>query len=134
MKRFNINFSEFRASRKSVLQAVVLVAALSLICLSAVEVAFSWKTDRYVSHASAVYITLANDLAGGTFYPPYFGENGYRGTRYLPLYFSSHAGLIKLVKDPLNAGYLLGLIAGVLLLLSIYKFIKNINKRRRRYI
>jgi len=71
-----------------------------------------------------VYITLANDLVDGIFYPPYFGENGYRGTRYFPLYFSSHAGLIKLMRDPLNAGYLLGLIAGVLLLLSIYKFIR----------
>ena len=95
MQRFNINFPEFWASRKSVLRVIILVAALSPICLSLVEVAFSWKTDRYVNHASAVYITLANDLAGGTFYPPYFGENGYRGTRYLPLYFSSHAGLIK---------------------------------------
>jgi len=126
MKRFNINFPEFRVSRKSVLRVIILVAALSLICLSLVEVAFSWKTDRYVSHASAVYITLANDLVGGTFYPPYFGENGYRGTRYLPLYFSSHAGLIKLVEDPLKAGYLLGSIAGVLLLVGIYKFIRKI--------
>lgn len=126
MERFKINFSKFRASHKSVLRAIILVAALSLICLSAVEIAFSWKTDRYVSHASAVYITLANDLVDGTFYPPYFGENGYRGTRYLPLYFSSHAGLIKLLGDPLKAGYLLGSIAGVLLLVGIYKFIRKI--------
>jgi len=112
VKRFNSNFSEFWASHKSVLRAIILVAALSLICLSAVEIAFSWKTDRYVSHASAVYITLANDLADGTFLSDLFWGKWHGGTRYFPLYFfltsNPHQGLyINHFLEPLAASVLL---------------------------
>ncbi|NIR50934.1 hypothetical protein GWO43_20140 [candidate division KSB1 bacterium] len=112
-------------SPKLILQGIILVAVAILIGMALIEIFYSWKSDRWVSHASGVYITLAKDLSEGKFYLPLFGEDGYRGTRYFPLYFSLHALLIKIVEDPIKAGYLLGLIAGVLFLFGVYQFVRK---------
>lgn len=109
----------------SIVRTLVLVVAVFLICASLVNIVFWVQTDRWVSHASGVYITLAKDLSEGIFYTDLYGEHGYRGTRYFPLYFSLHGLFIKLLGEPLAAGYLLGLLAGGLLLFSIFLFVRK---------
>ena len=51
-------------------------------------------------------MTLADDLARGTFYRPLLSpELGFGGTRFFPLAFALHAGLLRLGIPLLFAGY-----------------------------
>jgi hypothetical protein len=72
--------------------AAVLVAALVL--LSVARAARSWPREAHLSYAEGIWIGLASDAAHGVFYRPLDGPLGYGGTRYLPLFFVAHGGLI----------------------------------------
>jgi hypothetical protein len=58
---------------------------------------------------SGVWIALADDVAHGDFYRPLHGSLGTGGTRYMPLFFLLHGGMIKLGAAPLTAGVALTL-------------------------
>ena len=79
-----------------------------------IRLAFSGSSR--LNHVSGVWLTLATDLAEGTFYRPLIGDFGYGGTRFFPLHFTLHAILIKWGLSPLAAGYLLTLAATFLML------------------
>jgi hypothetical protein len=78
-------------------------------------VAVFWPNDTFLNTTSGVWTALATDLLNGVFYRPLFGPDGYGGTRYFPLHFVLHAGWIKLIGDPVRAGYLMSGVGTLLL-------------------
>ena len=65
-----------------------------------------WFPGRiFDSRTSGVWTALAFDFSEGFLYRPIFSGAGYGGTRYMPLFFMIHGGLIRLGLDPVSAGF-----------------------------
>ncbi len=64
-----------------------------------------------VTHVAGAWIALADDLRHGTFYRPLISDLGYGGTRYAPLQFVLHAGLMGITREPVWSGYLLTMLS-----------------------
>jgi hypothetical protein len=99
-----------------------LAAAIVALLLLAAGIAHAWvaiATGCYVDHVSGVWLALADDLGHGTFYRALVGPTGFGGTRYLPLFFSTIAGLGALGFPPLVAGYVAGLLSASLLAVGL---------------
>ncbi|ACG75418.1 conserved hypothetical protein [Anaeromyxobacter sp. K] len=95
--------------------ALVLPAAV-LAALTLARLPAAWESGNALNHVSGAWMALADDLAHGTFYRPLASaELGYGGTRFFPLAFALHAGLLRLGAPLLPAGYALSLAAGALL-------------------
>lgn len=85
-----------------------LAAALAVIQVISL-LAWYWPGALPDTLTSGVWIALADDVAHGDFYRPLHSALGTGGTRYMPLFFALHGGLIKLGCAPLAAGVLLTL-------------------------
>jgi hypothetical protein len=66
-----------------------------------------WPGSFFNSAASGTWTALAWDFAHGELYRPVLSPSGFGGTRYMPLLFMLHGGLIRLRIDPVLAGVLL---------------------------
>src|SRR5262245_6661216 len=89
------------------LQTAVLALCCLLVGLTVCRMTRSWPNEAHLSYAEGVWIGLALDTAHGTFYRPLDGPEGYGGTRYFPLFFSLHAGLIRAGFNAIWSGYVL---------------------------
>ena len=107
---------------------VLCSAALILLTLARINIA--WRNDAYLHHASGIWIALADDLNHGVFYRPLVGPLGYGGTRYFPLHFVLHAGLLKLGVEPRLAGHLITLVAMGALLGAIFFLLRGLGADR----
>ncbi|ABC83855.1 hypothetical protein [Anaeromyxobacter dehalogenans] len=97
----------------------VVVPALLLVALTLARLPAAWDSGNALNHVSGAWMALADDLAHGTFYRPLASpELGYGGTRFFPLAFALHAGLLRLGAPLLASGYALSLAAGALLVLG----------------
>lgn len=85
-----------------------LAAALAVVQVISL-LAWYWPGAMPDTLTSGVWIALADDVAHGDFYRPLHSALGTGGTRYMPLFFLLHGGLIKLGVAPLSAGVLLTL-------------------------
>jgi hypothetical protein len=105
----------------------LLYAAVALVLvLAATRAWICWTRDAEISHASGVVMAMADDLQHGVFYRPLFGRLGYGGTRYFPLFFVIHAGLLKLGMPVLASGYLLCGAAVALLMVGTYRLLTTL--------
>lgn len=75
---------------------------------------------------SGVWIGLADDTAHRMFYRPLWSEPGTGGTRYMPLFFLLHAGLIKLGFAPVSAGVALTLLSVGALLVAMVVLLRRL--------
>jgi hypothetical protein len=73
---------------------------------------------------SGVWAGLATDLADGTFYRPVHDENGFGGTRYMPLQFVLHAAMLSIINHPAVAAHIIVLAAAFVLILGLYHFMR----------
>ena len=65
-----------------------------------------WFPGRiFDGSTSGVWTALAFDFSEGFLYRPIFSGAGYGGTRYMPLFFMIHGGLIRFGLDPVSAGF-----------------------------
>jgi hypothetical protein len=62
---------------------------------------------RDASHVPGVWMALASYVNRGTVYPDLYDGVNYGGTRYMPLFFLTHAALARLTRDYLVSGHLL---------------------------
>ncbi len=85
-----------------------------------------WMTDAWVDVPAAVMLSMSADLQHGWFYRPLFGQLGYGGTRYFPLYFVLHALLLKLGIPLLLGAYVLSAAAVVALLAGVYQLLREL--------
>src|SRR2546422_4838998 len=88
-----------RSERRLVWVACLVPSASSLALIL-----WYWPGSLPQDNASGVWTALAQDLARGIFYRPTADAFGFGGTRYMPLFFALHAGLIRLSIDPVTAG------------------------------
>jgi hypothetical protein len=80
-----------------------------------------------LDQASGVWTSMAIDMAHGLFYRPLFSPLGYGGTRYFPLHFVIHAGLIRLGVAPITSGLAIAIVCGVALIAGVYCLLRNLN-------
>lgn len=85
-----------------------------------------WPGSLPQDNASGVWTALAQDLARGIFYRPTADAFGFGGTRYMPLFFALHAGLIRLSLDPATAGMVLTLASAVLFDLALLAALREL--------
>jgi hypothetical protein len=98
--------------------------AAALVLASVLRLPAAWESGNALNHVSGAWMTLADDLARGTFYRALHDPSGvYGGTRFFPLSIALHAGLLRAGAGIVAAGYVLSaaaaglLLAGTLLLL-----------------
>jgi hypothetical protein len=106
---------------------VVLLLATVLVLLSGMAILLAHLGDTYqISHVSGVWIGLAEYLNHGILYPALYEDGRFGGTRYMPLYFTLHAGLARLTGEYLLSGKLLSLLltlaCGGLVLVTLRRF------------
>ena len=83
-----------------------------------------WPGGLPYDTTSGVWTALADDVAHGELYRPVQNALGYGGTRYMPLFFSLHGGLIALGLPPVAAGLALTLASIVLLAAVTYRLMR----------
>jgi len=102
------------------------LAVLAAAVVGSVLAAHAWQaviTGSYLDVVTGVWLTLADDVAHGVFYRGLIGPDGYGGTRYFPLFFSSIGALVRLGAPPVAAGFAVSLASGVLLALGLRRFL-----------
>src|SRR5213593_1277538 len=92
---------------------LVWVACLVPFASSLALILWYWPGSLPQDNASGVWTALAEDFARGIFYRPTTDAFGFGGTRYMPLFFGLHAGLIRLSVDPVTAGMALSLVSAL---------------------
>ena len=106
------------------LRAAAVVLTVGLPALTIARAARAWPREAHLGYAEGIWLALANDAARHVFYRPLQGPLGYGGTRYFPLFFLLHAGLIRVGLDPIVAGYLLAVSSVALLLVAVLIFLR----------
>jgi hypothetical protein len=101
-----------------------MAAVVLIVLIAGMRVWVSWGSDAWINHPAGVLIAMAADLKNGIFYRPLYGPAGYGGTRYFPLYFVLHAGLMKLGVPVLPAAYLLSAASVVALLAGVFYLLR----------
>ena len=81
------------------------------------------STAAYVDFVTGVWLTLADDLVHGVFYRDLVGPDGYGGTRYFPLFFTSIAALMRMGIGPLAAGFFVSAVAAFLLVTGVRRLL-----------
>jgi hypothetical protein len=97
---------------------------VALPAITIARVVRAWPREAHLGYAEGIWLGLANDAARLVLYRPLEGPLGYGGTRYFPLFFLLHAGLIRVGFDPIMAGYLLAASSVVLLLVAVFIFLR----------
>jgi hypothetical protein len=112
--------------RWKAVRSLLVLSTIPIVVMTAIRVHACWANDAYLDQVSGVWIALANDLCHGVFYRPLFGPLGYRGTRYFPLVFVLHAGLMKLGGSPILTGRLLSVASTLALLAGVYVLLRRL--------
>jgi hypothetical protein len=106
---------------------VLWLATALLIGLTIFRAVNAIATLGGLNSPSQTWIASAVDLANGVFYRPLCDEeHGYGGTRYFPLCFAVHAGLIKLGLDPIVAGHTCGIASTLCLIAGVYLLLRRL--------
>jgi hypothetical protein len=110
------------ASRRYYAPAVMATLALAF---TAYRLTVALPRGSQLDHVSGVWTTLALDASRGVFYRPLFAADGYGGTRFFPVYFVLHAGLIKLFGHPVATGYALSILSMTSLTAGVFYFLRE---------
>jgi hypothetical protein len=112
-------------------EGVLLALAAALALATVARLPAAWESGNALNHVSGAWITLADDLARGTFYRPLHDASlGYGGTRFFPLVFALHAGLARAGVPLLAAGYALSAAAAALVVAAVYALLRALGLRR----
>lgn len=76
---------------------------------------------------SGAWTALAYDFSEGIFYRPIWSENGFGGTRYMPIFFVLHGCLMRLFGDPVLAGVFLSLFSALLLGIGLCLILRELD-------
>jgi len=114
--------------RAAALAVATLSAALALA--TALRLPAAWESGNALNHVSGAWLTLADDLARGTFYRPLYDPAlGYGGTRYFPLVFVLQGTLLRMGVPLLGVAYASSLAAGLLLLFGVALLLRALGAR-----
>jgi len=110
-------------------QRLLIVGAICLLSATALRLVRVLPTGSNLTPTSGEWLALALDLTDGVFYRPLISDLGYGGTRYFPLHFVMHAGLIKLFGHPLITGHAISIASGLGLLAGVYVLLRRLGVR-----
>lgn len=111
--------------------AMILWTAALLALFQAVALClWYWPGSLPDTDTSGVWIALADDAARGDFYRPLTGELGTGGTRYMPLFFTLHAALIKAGLPAVGAGVALTLTSAAAFIAAVYALLRALETPR----
>lgn len=116
----------FKSDRRIALRSLLVFSTIPIVVITILRVHRCWANDAYLDQVSGVWIAMANDLCHGVFYRPLFGPLGYGGTRYFPLFFVVHAGLVKLGGNLIVTGHLLSLASILALVAGVYALLRRL--------
>lgn len=85
-----------------------------------------WPGAIFHNDTAGIWSALAWDWANGEFYRPLLSEQGYGGTRYMPLYFGLHALLLRAGLEIQLAGCLLLQASVLLCALVLVAFLRSV--------
>lgn len=106
----------------------ILWATAALAVFQAVALClWYWPGTLPDTDTSGVWIALAHDAAHGDFYRPLLSELGTGGTRYMPLFFTLHAALIKTGLPAVGSGVVLTLGTAVAFVVAVYALLRALN-------
>jgi hypothetical protein len=112
-------------------RSVLVGLAAALALATAARLPAAWESGNALNHVSGAWMTLAQDLAAGTFYRPLHDPAlGYGGTRFFPLAFVLHAGLVRAGLPLLPAGYALSLAAAALAVFGAFALLRAVGVPR----
>jgi hypothetical protein len=83
----------------------------------------------HINHITGIWVTLAQSLREGVFYPPVEQDGHYAGTRYVPVFFVLVSGLSEITADYVVAAKLAALLAVVTLLGVIFAATRGVTGR-----
>ncbi|HET7824239.1 MAG TPA: hypothetical protein VFK90_02855 [Anaeromyxobacter sp.] len=112
-------------------RSLLLGLAAALALATAARLPAAWESGNALNHVSGAWMTLAQDLADGTFYRPLHDPAlGYGGTRFFPLELAIHAGLVRAGLPLLPAGYALSLAAVALVVGGAFGLLRRVGVPR----
>src|SRR6266581_4154069 len=106
---------------------LIWIGCLAILASSVVLILWYWPGSLPQDNASGVWTALAQDLARGIFYRPTADAFGFGGTRYMPLFFALHAGLIRFSVDPVTAGMALSLVSALAFDLAVLVALRELD-------
>src|SRR6516165_2561992 len=113
------------------MRRAAIVSAVALAALTVARVPDGWASGNALNHVSGAWMTLADDLAHGTFYRPLrAGDGTYGGTRFFPLAFAAQAALRRAGLSPVAAGQAASLAAGALLAAAMVLLLRRLGASR----
>jgi hypothetical protein len=113
------------------LRALFLALAAALATATVLRLPGAWASGNALNHVSGAWMTLADDLARGTFYRPLADPVlGYGGTRFFPLAFALHGAVRATGADLVASGFALSLAAGLTLALALWLLVRRAGARR----
>jgi hypothetical protein len=105
---------------------LLVISLATLVLTTIAQVWVGWHADSMMDDIAGNWAALAADLKNGVFYRPLYGPLGYGGTRYFPLHFVIHAGLMKAGLNVVVAGRLVELFSMAILLAGIYLLLRGL--------
>ncbi len=95
------------------------LAGLCAVLTGGATIVWYWLDGLPYDATSGVWMALAHDWSRGVLYRPLFGEDGFGGTRYMPLFFVMLGSLVRAGLPILTAGVALTIASLVALLTGI---------------
>ena len=105
----------------------VSISAGLFALFSVAALALAIPSGAMLNFVSGTWLALGVDLRDGVFYRPLVGDLGFGGTRYFPLWFMLHAGLMRLGLSPLGAGHLISVAAAAAWIGGSYRLMEDLS-------
>jgi hypothetical protein len=105
---------------------LLVISLAALVLTTIAQVWITWRADSMMDDVAGIWSALAADMRNGIFYRPLYGPLGYGGTRYFPLHFAIHAGLMKAGLNVVVAGRCIELFSLVILLAGTYLLLRGL--------
>jgi hypothetical protein len=106
-------------------RTLFLTALLVLVSCGALAL-WHLHTGLNLGTGAGVHMGLAAHLNAGRFYPALYDGEYFGGTRYMPLYFTLHAGLARLTGEYVVSGKLLTLLLGAILVWVLVALLRRV--------
>lgn len=110
--------------------ALLIAVPVLIVVLTLLRADIFWRNEAYLDDASGTWTALAKDLTEGVFYRPLSGPDGFGGSRYFPMHFVLHAGIMKVIGDPVRSGQALAALSMALLVAGTYVLLRKVGARQ----